>query len=133
MLAALTFAAAALPVVVTGGVGAWGSIAVALMLAAIFTLGTVLVHDHLITLRRRDTQAPRLAAFLLGSRLSAGVWVLAGRAGMSWIAGLTTLPMTFAGLAIWLFPPVPWRLKAVGWTAASCALAGGSLAVAGLR
>lgn len=132
-LAALTFAGAALPVAVAGGVAARSAVALALLLGAVFTLGTALVHGHLIALRRRGAQAPRLAAFLLGGVLSAGTWVLVERAGLPRLAGLATLPMTLAGLAIWLFPPAPWRLKAVGWAAAGCALAGGTMVVACLR
>jgi len=132
-LAALTFAGAALPVAMAGGGATRSAVSLALLLAVVFTLGTALVHGHLIALRRRGAQAPRLAAFLLGGALSAGAWVLVQRAGLPRLAGLAPLPMTLAGLAIWLFPPAPWRLKAVGWTAAGCALAGGTLVVACLR
>ena len=116
-----------------GGAGVRGSVTLALLLGTVFTLGTALVHGHLFALRRRGAQAPRLAAFLLGIALTAGDWVLAGRSGLPRSAWLATLPMTLAGLAIWLFPPAPRRLRAVGWAAASCALVGGSLAVACLR
>jgi hypothetical protein len=132
-VAALTFAAAALPVALAGGAGARAAATMAVLLGTVFTIGTVLVHGHLFALRRRGAQAPRLAAFLLGSALTAGVWALAGRSGLPRSACLATLPMTVAGLAIWQFPPAPRRLRAVGWTAAACALAGASLAVACLR
>lgn len=132
-LAALTFAGLTLPVALAGGAGVRGSVTLALLLGTVFTIGTALVHGHLFALRRRGAQAPRLAAFLLGIALTAGAWVLAGRSGLPRSAWLATLPMTLTGLAIWLFPPAPRRLRAVGWAAASCALAGGSLAVACLR
>jgi hypothetical protein len=132
-LAALTFAAAALPVALLGGAGARDAAAMAVLLGTVFTIGTALVHGHLFALRRRGAQAPRLAAFLAGSLLTAGVWALAGRSVLPRSAWLATLPMTLAGLAIWLFPPAPRRLRAVGWTAAACALAGASLAVVCLR
>jgi hypothetical protein len=132
-LAALTFAGLALPVALAGGAGARDAVTLALLLGTVFTLGTALVHGHLFALRRRGAQAPRLAAFLLGIALTAGAWAQAGRFGLPRSAWLATLPMTLAGLAIWLFPPAPRHLRAVGWAAASCALAGGSLAVACLR
>jgi hypothetical protein len=130
VLAAWTFAAAALPMAVAGGSGAGATLA--LILAAVFTLGTTLVHGHLIALRRGGS-GPRLAAFLFGSALAAGAWVLAGRAVLPRFAALTFLPMTLAAMAVWLFPPAPRRLRAMGWTAAVCALAGGTLAAACLR
>jgi len=132
-LAALSFAAAALPVALLGGAGARGAATLAVLLGALFTLGTAVVHGHLFALRRRGAQAPRMAAFLFGIALTAGVWALAGRSGLPRSAWLATLPMTLAGLEIWLFPPAPRRLRAVGWTAAACALAGASLAVVCLR
>ena len=125
VLAAWTFAAAALPVAALGG--APGAGALALSLAAVFSLGTAVVHGHLLALRR-GAPGPRLAAFLLGPALAALAWAAAG-----WEAGLSLLPMTLAALAVWLNPPAPRRLKAVGWTAAACALAGGGLAAACLR
>ena len=132
VLAAWAFAAAALPMAVVGGAGGRRAGTLALLLAAVFTLGTALVHGHLIALRRRGSW-PRLVAALLAIGLSAGVWVLAGRCHLPRLAGLITLPMTLAGLAIWLWPPAPRRLKAVGWVAGFCALAGGALAVVCLR
>jgi len=64
--------------------------------------------------------------------LCAAAWALGGRL-LPRGAWLALLPMTLAALAIRLFPPAPRRLKAVGWAAAACALAGGALAVACLR
>jgi hypothetical protein len=125
-LAAWTFAAAALPMAAAGGAGA-SAAALALILAALFSLGTALVHGHLMALRR-GRPGPRGAAFLLGLALTAGAWALAGAR-----FSLPLLPMTRAALAIRLFPPAPRRLKAVGWAAGVCALAGGALAVACLR
>ena len=133
VLAAWTFSAAALPMAVAGGAGVRRSETLALLLAVLFTMGTALVHGHLIALRRRGAQGPRLAAFLLAMALTAGVWVLTERGILPQLACLVTLPMAVAGLGIWLFPPAPWRLKAVGWAAAGCALAGGALAVTCLR
>jgi hypothetical protein len=133
LLAAWTFAAAALPMALLGGAGLRGGGTLALLLAVLFTLGTALVHGHLAALRRRGSPWPRLAAFLLGVALGAGLWALGQRAVLPRFACLVCLPMTLAGLAIWLRPPAPWRLRAVGWAAAGCALAGGALAVACLR
>jgi len=133
LLAAWTFAAAALPVALSGGAGTRAAGSLVVLLAAVFTLGTALVHGHLFALRQRGAAAPRLAAFLLGLAFTAGGWGLAGRAVLPRLASLATLPMTMAGLAIWLFPPAPRRLRAVGWAAAGCALAGGALAVTCLR
>ena len=132
VLAAWTFSAAALPVAIAGGAGVRSAATLSLLLAVIFTLGTALVHGHLIALRQR-AWLPRMAAFLLCMALSAGVCGMTERANLPKLACLVTLPMTLAGLAIWLFPPAPWRLRAVGWAAAGCALAGGTLAVACLR
>jgi hypothetical protein len=133
ILAAWTFAAAALPVAVAGGAGGRKAGILALLLAVLFALGTALVHGHLMALRRRGAWWPRFAAFLLCLALSAGAWALAERAGLPRMACLVTLPTVLAGLALWLFPPAPPRLKAVGWAAAACALAGGAAAVACLR
>jgi hypothetical protein len=130
VLAAWTFAAAALAVTAAG---AAPSAALALILAAVFSLGTALVHGHLMALRRGGGPTWRLAAFLLGLALAAGAWALAGWGILPRGAGLCLLPMTLAALAIWLVPPAPRRLRAVGWAAAACALAGGGLAVAWLR
>jgi len=133
VVAAWAFAAAALPMGVAGGAGGRHAGTLALLLAAVFTLGTALVHGHLIALRRRGEPGPRLAAALFGLALSAGVYALAERARLPRLAGLITLPMALAGVGLWLRPPAPRRLKAVGWVAAGCALLGGSLAVASLR
>ncbi|MGA2079021.1 MAG: YwiC-like family protein [Holophaga sp.] len=132
LAAAWTFAAAALAVAAAGGV--WGpkALALALVLAALFTLGTAIVHGHILALRR-GTPWPRMGAFLLGAALAAGAWRL-GRAALlppaCWAA---FVPMTLAALGMWLLPPAPRRLKAVGWAAAACALAGAALAVAVLQ
>jgi len=126
VLAAWTFAAAALPMAAAGGRPGPGAV-LALTLAAVFTLGTAVVHGHLMALRR-DGSAPHLAAFLLGLALAAAAWAL-----LPLRAALGLLPMTLAALAVWLLPPAPRRLKAVGWAAAVCALAGGILAAAMLR
>jgi len=130
VLAAWTFGAAALPVAAAGGAGA-AAAPLALILAALFSLGTAVVHGHLMALRRASP-VPRGAAFLLGAALCAAAWALGGRL-LPRGAWLALLPMTLAALAIRLFPPAPRRLKAVGWAAAACALAGGALAVACLR
>ena len=60
-------------------------------------------------------------------------WALSAWGLLPTLGCLVLLPMTLAALAIWLVPPAPWRLKAVGWVAAGCALAGGALAVACLK
>jgi hypothetical protein len=104
----------------------------ALVLAALFTLGTALVHGYLIALRRGGAGATRLAAFLFGALLCAGAWALTGTGWLPPAAALAPLPMTLAALVVWLWPPAPWRLKAVGWAAAGCALVGGALGVLGL-
>jgi hypothetical protein len=127
VLAAWTFAATALPMAAAGGAVRPGAV-LALTLAAVFTLGTAVVHGHLMALRRGGASAPRLAAFLLALALAAGAWAF-----LPLCAALGLLPMTLAALAVWLCPPAPRRLKAVGWTAAACALAGGILAAAMLR
>jgi hypothetical protein len=127
LLAAWAFAAAALPVAAAGGRAAAGA-ELAFMLAGVFSLGTALVHGHLIALRRGGASAPRLAAFLLGLGLTAGTRALAGRWLLPGAAWMALLPMTLAALAIWRWPPTPRRLRAVGWAAAGCALAGGALA-----
>jgi hypothetical protein len=131
VLAAWTFAAASLPMAVLGGRPV-AAATLALILAALFTLGTALVHGHLIALRRGGAGATRLAAFLFGALLwvSALGLVWAGR--LSAPAALAPLPMTLAALVVWLRPPAPRRLKMVGWAAAGCALVGGALAVLGL-
>ena len=130
VVAAWAFAAATLPVTLLGGASAARAGALAGILAALFTLGTAIVHGHLFALRRGGAPAPRLAAFLFGTGLTAGAWALGGRTPLPRFGFTALLPMTGAAFAVWLFPPAPRRLKAVGWAAAACALAGGALAVA---
>jgi len=126
VLAAWTFAAATLPVVLAGAAPPAKAVLLAVILAALFSLGTAIVHGHLFALRRGGMAAPRLGAFLLGAAITAA----AGLAPLPRFAFAAFLPMTLAALGIWLFPPAPRRLKQVGWTAAGCALAGGLLAAA---
>jgi hypothetical protein len=138
LLGSWTFAAAALPVAAAGGAPAPAGAVLALFLAALFSLGTAVVHGHLLALRlaagrRAGAWLPRLAAFLMGTALSAGSRCLAAPARLPGAAFLALLPMTLAALGVWLFPPAPRRLKALGWTAASCTLVGGMLAAALLR
>jgi hypothetical protein len=128
LAAAWGFAAAALAAAAAGGSGAARAGALALVLAAILSLAMAIVHLHLLALRRAGAPGPRLAAAGLGLALTVGTWLL-GRAGWLPPAAFTALaPMVLAGLGIWLFPPRPRQLKAVGWSAAACALAGGVLA-----
>ena len=132
VLAAWTFAAAALPVAALGGQGKAGG-TLAFLLAAVFTLGTALVQGHLMALRRGGTSAPRMASALFGLALLFVAWGLAERGILPAFAYLALLPMTFAGIAMRLFPPAPRHLKGVGWAVAVCALVGGTLAVVCLR
>jgi len=132
VLAAWTFAAAALPVAVAGGAPGPAAVRLALILAALFTLGTALVHGHLLALRHGGASASRAAAFGFGAVLTGAARLAETELLPPW-AFLTLLPMTLAALGIWLVPPAPRRLKAVGWAAAACALAGGALAVACLK
>jgi len=131
LLAAWTFAAGAGAVAAAGGAPGPG-FRLALILAALFTLGTAIVHGHLLALRRGGAPAPRLAAFLGGAALTVLALGLGRRGLLPGAASWAFLPMTLAGLVMWLAPPAPRRLKGVGWTAAACALAGAALAVAGL-
>jgi len=117
VLAAWTFAAAALPVAVAGGAPGPAAARLALILAALFTLGTALVHGHLFALRHGGS-ASRAAAFGFGAVLT-GAAGLAGTGLLPSRAFLALLPMTLAALGIWLFPPIPRRLKAVYATAHS--------------
>jgi hypothetical protein len=133
LVAAWGFAAAALAATAAGGAGAARSLALALVLAAILSLAMAIVHLHLLALRRAGAPGPRLAAFLLGLALAAGAWFL-GRGGLLPRAAWAALaPMVLAGLGIWLVPPRPRQLKAVGWSAAACALAGAALAAVLVR
>jgi hypothetical protein len=132
VVAAWAFAASTLAVVLLGGGGPRRAILLALLLAALFTLGTAVVHGHLIALRKGSPGAPRLAAFLLGAALAGLAWWLGLRGLLPRSAFAVFLPMTLAAGGIWRFPPAPRRLKAVGWAAAGCALAGAASAVAGL-
>jgi len=131
VLAAWTFSAATLPVTVAGGAPPAKGAALAAVLAALFTLGTAIVHAHLLALKRGGAAAPRLAAFLFGAGLCGSAALV--RTALPRAAFAAFLPMTCAALAIWLAPPAPRRLKLVGWAAAGCALAGGALAVAFLK
>jgi hypothetical protein len=133
LAAAWGFAAAALAAAAAGGAGLARAGALGLVLAAILSLAMAIVHLHLLALRRAGAPGPRLAAFLLGLALAAGAWLL-GRAGLLPRAAFAALaPMVLAGLGIWLVPPRPRQLKAVGWSAAACALAGAALAAVLLR
>jgi len=133
VIAAWAFAAATPAVVLLGGGGLHRAGLLATLLACLFTLGTAVVHGHLLALRKVSSSLPRLAAALLGISLAAGAWLLASRGLLPRSAFATFLPMTLAAVGIWARPPAPRRLKAVGWTAAVCALAGAALAVAALR
>jgi hypothetical protein len=133
LAAAWGFAAAALAAAAAGGAGMARAGALGLVLAAILSLAMAIVHLHLLALRRAGASGPRLAAFLLGLALAAGAWLL-GRAGLLPRAAFAALaPMVLAGLGIWLVPPRPRQLKATGWIAAACALAGAALAVGLVR
>jgi hypothetical protein len=132
VIAAWAFAAATPAVVLLGGGGVRRAALLALLLAALFTLGTAVVHGHLISLRKGSTGAPRLGALLFGFALAVAAWWLGGRGLLPRSAFAVFLPMTLAAAGIWLVPPAPRRLKAVGWAAAACALAGGAAAVVGL-
>lgn len=132
LLAAWTFAAGTLAAAAAAGAPGPG-LGLALVLAALFTLGTAIVHGHLLALRRGGAGPPRLAAFLFGVALTGLAWGPGRRALLPGAASWAFLPMTLAGLGLWLAPPAPRRLKGVGWTAAACALAGAAMAVAGLR
>ena len=131
VIAAWAFAAATPAVVLLGGGGPRRAGLLATLLACLFTLGTAVVHGHLLALRKASTGLPRLAAALLGISLAAGAWL--GRGFLPRSAFATFLPMTLAALGIWWLPPAPRLLKGVGWTAAFCALAGAALAVTALR
>lgn len=133
VLAAWAFAAATPSVVLLGGGGPRRAVLLALLLAGLFTLGTAVVHGHLMGLRKGGSGAPRCAAFLLGGVLAAGAWGLASKGVLPRMATAVFLPMTLAALGIWVSPPAPRHLKRVGWAAAGCALAGGLVAVAALR
>lgn len=132
VLAAWAFATATLSVGLLGGAGFRASVLLACFLGGIFTLGTALVHGHLLALRKRRS-AWRLIAFLLGAGVTAGVGLLGALGLGPRFGGAAFLPMTAAALVIWIAPPAPHRLKAVGWAAAACALAGAAMAVASLR
>jgi hypothetical protein len=131
LVGALSFAAAALPVAVAGGAGPARAAQLAILLGAMLSLAMAAVHAHLAALRAGHG-GPRLAAALLAVAVTAA----ASWAGGSWLprhAFTVFLPMTLAALGIWWFPPAPRRLKAVGWLAAGCALAGAALALACFR
>ena len=132
VLAAWAFAAATPAVVLLGGGGPRRATLLALLLAGLFTLGTAVVHGHLMALRKGGRPAHRGAAFLFGGLLMAGAWVLAGHGYLPRGSAAVLLPMTLAALGIWIHPPAPRHLKRVGWAAAFCALAGGALAVMAL-
>ena len=133
LLAAWTFAAAALPIAVAGDAKAPAAAGLAVLLGFMFTLGTTLVHGHLAALRRGGAGSTRGLACACGLGLLAGAWSLGEKTGLPRWAFLSFLPMTLATLAVWAFAPAPRRLKAVGWAVAACALAGGAVAVACLR
>lgn len=132
LVGALSFAAAAMPVAVAGGAGPARAAQLAVLLGAMLSLAMAAVHAHLAALRAGHG-GPRLAAALLAVAVTAAAWFLAGNAGLPRTAFAVFLPMTLAALGIWWFPPAPRRLKAVGWLAAACALAGAAVAVACLR
>jgi len=133
VLAAWAFAAATPAIVLLGGGSPAQAVRLALLLAGLFSLGTAVVHGHLMALRLRGGGLPRAVAFLLGAGMTGAAWALGARGLLPPWAGGVFLPMTLAALGVWLRPPAPRQLKAVGWVAAFCALAGGALAVAGLR
>ena len=133
VLAAWAFAAATPSVVLLGGGGPRRASLLAVLLAGVFTLGTAVVHGHLMALRTKGTSATRGAAFGLGCLLSGAVWTLVAHDFLPRAAAAVFLPMTLAALAIWVRPPAPRHLKWVGWAAAFCALAGGAVAVGALR
>jgi len=129
LVAAWAFAACAGCVAALGGAGGPRARALTFFLAGLFSLGTALVHCHLIALKRGGSWLPRAIAFALGVALTAWAWVLARHGARAWTGPAVYLPMTLAALSVWLAPPEPRRLKALGWLAATGALAGGALAV----
>lgn len=133
LVAAWTFSAAAGAVALFGGAGLHRSNLLVLILAGMFSLATAIVHCHLSALRRGGAWLPRAAAFFLGLALCAVAWGLArhGRLLLGSVGAF--VPLTLAALKIWLSPPSPRDLRAVGWAATACAVAGGALAVFGLH
>lgn len=132
LAAAWAFAATAGSIVLLGGGGPRRATLLALLLGAMFTLGTAVVHGHLLALKRGGAWLPRFCAFALGAALTLGAGLLSLRGRLPRSGAAVLLPMTLAALWIWAAPPAPRMLKRVGWAAAACALLGGGLAVFGL-
>jgi hypothetical protein len=133
VVAAWVFSTAAGSVVLLGGGGAWRGTLLTLMLAALFTLATAVVHCHLVALRRGGAWGPRFAAFALGAAVTTVAFLLSLKGSVPRLLPAALLPMTCAAFWVWAAPPAPSRLKNLGWAATACALAGGALAVACLR
>jgi len=128
LLAAAAFSCSAPPVSILGGVQSRKALALALGLAALHGLGTVLVRSFLGALKRQNA-LPRILPVALGLALSGGA--LASR--LPWLMAVAPAPLTAAALWVLLAPPSPRSLRAVGWTLAAGSALGALLFVISLR
>ncbi len=130
LLAAWAFSASAGAVAALGGAGGRRATLLALLLAAMFTQATAIVHLHLIALKR-SAPWPRALAAIFCLATAAGALALS-KPGLARAAGAALLPMAAASVWVWSTSAAPRKLKELGWAATACGFVGGALAVLGL-
>lgn len=129
LLAAAAFAFTSLPVGVLGGAAPSKAMALALGLAVLNGLGTILVRGFLGSLKRGGSRILQALPVLLGLALSASAIV----AHLPWLLALAPIPLTAAALWVVLTPPSPRELRRVGWVLAGASALGALLLVVPLR
>lgn len=132
LAAAWTFSAAAGCVALLGGAGVHRANLLVWLLAGMFTAATVIVHGHILAFRKGGSPWPRAGAAALVLALTGAAWVLTRHGAVRPWGFAALVPMVLAAFGILLSPPGPRSLKAVGWLATICAVAGGTAAVAAL-
>jgi hypothetical protein len=132
LAAAWTFAAAGGCVALLGGAGVHRANSLVWLLLGMFTIATLVVHGHLLALRKEGAHWPRAVAAGLALAATLAAWALTRHGVMRpWGFG-ALVPLDLVALAILLDPPAPTRLKTVGWLATLGSVAGGVIAVASL-
>lgn len=126
LLAAGTFASAALPVAALGGSPLPKALALTLGLAGLHGLGTFLVRAFLASFKPGFPRWVRLLPALLGLLASAALL------GSDWPRALALVPLPLSLLGLWLSAaaPSPRDLRSIGWRLTVASALGAVLLVA---
>jgi hypothetical protein len=132
---ALAFSAVALPLCLVAGAPATIAAAVAIAFGVVFVVGTLAVRSVILAAHSRTVAAAgstRVAVLLLVGAAGGTLAASATRALLPWAALAAVAPGLAVAAWLVLFPPVPTRLRGVGWTLVAATTATALILVSGL-